>query len=119
MKRGFLAILVALTAIDAFGAIVVKLVREPGTVAFSLKQGFGVQKDGKHELTFTAVSTGKTLLTLKNFNGSTAAEDKKYYSRLAPITLPKDAGRVRVAGRIFYCSFEQKFCSVQRVDEEI
>jgi|GEM_PF-2703012 len=119
MKRGFLAILVALTALDAFGAVVVKLVREPGTVVFSLKQGFGVQKDGKHELTFTAVATGKTLLTLKNFSGSTAVEDKKYYSKLAPVTLPKDAGRVRVAGRIFYCSFEQKFCSVQRVDEEI
>ena len=119
MKRVLLAILVAVASIDAFGASVVKLVREPGTVAFSLKQGFGVQKDGKHELTFTAVSTGKTLLTLKNFNGSTAVEDKKYYSKLAPVTLPKDAGRVRVAGRIFYCSFEQKFCSVQRVDEEI
>lgn len=105
--------------LDAFGAAVVKLVREPGTVAFSLKQGFGVQKDGKHELTFTAVSTGKTLLTLKNFNGATAVEDKKYYSKLSPVVLPKDAGRVRVAGRIFYCSFEQKFCSVQRIDEEI
>lgn len=119
MRKRLLAILMVFTALDAFGAIVVKLVREPGTVAFSLKQGFGVQKDGKHELTFTAVATGKTLLTLKNFNGSTASEDKKYYSRLAPIALPKDAGRVRVSGRIFYCSFEQKYCSVQRVDEEI
>ncbi len=119
MKKGFLAVVIALTALDAFGAVVVKLVREPGAVVFSLKQGFGVQKDGKHELTFTAVTTGKTLLTLKNFSGSTAAEDKKYYSKLAPITLPRDAGRVRVSGRIFYCSFEQKFCSVQRVDEEI
>lgn len=119
MKRGLIALLLVFGAIDAFGAAVVKLVREPGTVAFSLKQGFGVQKDGKHELTFTAVSTGKTLLTLKNFNGATAIEDKKYFSKLAPVSLPKDAGRVRVAGRIFYCSFEQKFCSVQRIDEEI
>lgn len=119
MKRGFLGFLLVFTVVEAFGASVVKLVREPGTVAFSLKQGFGVQKDGKHELTFTAVSTGKTLLTLRNFSGATALEDKKYYSKLSPVALPKDAGRVRVAGRIFYCSFEQKYCSVQRIDEEI
>lgn len=119
MKRLFFTILLALTGLDAFGASVVKLVREPGAVAFSLRQGFGVQKDGKHELTFTATSTGKTLFTLKNFNGATAAEDKKYYNRLSPVVLPQGAGKVKVTGRIFYCSFEQKYCSVQRVDEEI
>ncbi|MFZ5631023.1 MAG: hypothetical protein ACOY5B_17950 [Spirochaetota bacterium] len=103
----------------AFGSSVVRLVREPAAVAFSLQKGYGVQRDGKHELVFTSVVTGKVVKTVKAFKGSIATEDKKYFSRLEPVTLPAVSGKVRVTGRIFYCSFEQKFCSVQRVDEEL
>lgn len=49
--------------------------------------------------------------------GAVAIEDKKYFSRLDPVSLPPTAGKIRVSGRIFYCSFAQKFCSVQKVDE--
>jgi hypothetical protein len=103
----------------AFGSSVVRLVREPNAVAFSVQKGYGVQRDGKHELVFTSVATGKLVKTVKGFKGNIAAEDKKYFNRLDPVTLPGVNGKVRVTGRIFYCSFEQKFCSVQRVDEEI
>lgn len=106
-------------SLSAFGPGVVRLVREPAAVAFSLQKGYGVQRDGKHELVFTSVATGKIVKTVKAFSGSVAAEDKKYFGRLDPIALPAKSGKLRVTGRIFYCSFEQKFCSVQRVDEEI
>jgi len=119
VKAGLFFVLAVFFAVEAFGSAVVRLVREPGTVAFSLQKGYGVQKDGKHELTFTSVSTGKILLTVKSFQGSTAPEDKKYFNRLQSISLPADAGKIRVTGRIFYCSFAQKFCSVQRVNEEL
>ncbi|GAB4436931.1 MAG: hypothetical protein OHK0011_19990 [Turneriella sp.] len=103
----------------SFGSSVVRLVREPSAVAFSVQKGYGVQRDGKHELVFTSVVTGKVVKTVKSFKGNVAAEDKKYFDRLEPVALPAVSGKVRVTGRIFYCSFEQKFCSVQRVDEEI
>lgn len=119
MKGGWFLVLAAVFAVEAFGAAVVRLVREPGTVAFSVKPGYGVQKDGKHELTFTSVDDGKVLLSVKAFQGTTATEDKKYFSKLTPVMIPQKTGRVRVTGRIFYCSFEQKFCSVQRVDETL
>jgi hypothetical protein len=106
-------------ALFAFGASVVRFRREPAGVAFSLQKGYGVQRDGKHELVFTSVATRKILKTVNRLSGTIAPEDQKYFNRLDPITLPAGAGKVRVTGRIFYCSFEQKFCSVQRIDEEL
>lgn len=103
----------------AFGSSVVRLVRDGNGVAFVLQRGYGVQKDGKHELVFTAVSTGKVVKQLKTFRGSSANEDNKYFSSLERLSLPAQTGRLRVTGRIFYCSFGQKFCSVQRLDEEL
>jgi hypothetical protein len=119
MKRFAAAVIIGAVTIHAFGAQVVRLVREPGSVAFSLQKGYGVQKDGKHELTFTAVATGKPVKTLRAFTGTTASEDKKYFNKLNAVEIPADTGKVRVSGRIFYCSFEQKFCSVQKMDEEL
>lgn len=102
----------------SFGAEVVRIIREPGVIALAIEKGYGVQKDGKHELTFTSVTTGKTLKVIKNFKGSTAKEDAKYFSQLNSIALPAADGPIHVSGRIFYCSFEQKFCSVQRVNKD-
>ena len=119
MKSVLVVFVFCAAALSAFGAQVVKLVREPGVVAFSLQKGFGIQKDARNELTFTSVATGKPLKTVKVFTGTVAAEDKKYFSRLNAIDLPVNSGKVRVSGRIFYCSFEQKFCSVQKVDQEL
>lgn len=118
MRRFLAAAILGAITIHAFGAAVVKLVREPGSVAFSLQKGYGVQKEAKNELTFTT-SDGKQFKKITAFSGMTAIEDKKYFSRLTPIQVPKTTGKIRVTGRIFYCSFEQKFCSVQKIDEEI
>lgn len=118
MRRFLAAVILGAITIHAFGAAVVKLVREPGTIAFSLQKGYGVQKEAKNELTFTGPD-GKQIKKITAFSGATASEDKKYFSRLSPIQIPKTTGKVRVTGRIFYCSFEQKFCSVQKIDEEI
>lgn len=119
MKRFLAGIIIGVVAIYGFGAQVVKIVREPGNIAFSLQKGYGVQKEAKNELTFTSVADGKQLKKITTFSGTTAAEDKKYFSKLSSIQVPTGTGKVRVTGRIFYCSFEQKFCSVQKVDEEI
>lgn len=112
-------VLLALVPVFAFGAQVVKLVREPGGLAFSLQKGYGVQRDGKHELIVSSVATGVIIKSIKTFKGAVASEDKKYFSRLEAAELPEVKGRIRVTGRIFYCSFEQKFCSVQKVDQEL
>lgn len=109
----------ALASAEALGAEVIRLIREPGAVAFSVQKGFGVQRDGKNELVFTDALSGKVLKTVREFNGSVASEDKKYFSRLDPIALPRVNGKIRATGRLFYCSFEQKFCSVQRIDQEL
>ncbi len=119
MKRFLGGAVIGAVAVYAFGAQVVKIVREPGLVAFSLQKGYGVQKEAKNELTFTSVTNGKEIKKVTVFTGTTAAEDKKYFSKLNSIHVPANAGKVRVTGRIFYCSFEQKFCSVQKVDEEL
>ncbi len=120
MRNAF-AGLFALTTLSiyAFGAEVVRIVKEPGAVAMAVERGYGIQKDGKHELTFTSVATGKTLKVVKSFKGTTAKEDAHYFNQVNAIELPGNSGKVRVSGRIFYCSFEQKFCSVQRVDKEL
>lgn len=119
MKMRLVLLCLAGFPVLAFGASVVKLVREPGTLALSIQQGYGVQKDGKHELTISSVSSGQTIKTIKSFKGRTAPEDKKYFNRLEAITIPETAGKLRISGRIFYCSFSQKFCSVQKVDQEL
>ncbi|AFM11406.1 hypothetical protein [Turneriella parva] len=120
MRQVFaLAALTLTYSLFAFGAEVVRLVREPGTIALSIEKGYGVQKDGKHELTISSVTTGKTLKVVKAFKGATAKEDAKYFSQLKGIELPAESGPIRITGRIFYCSFEQKFCSVQRVNKEL
>lgn len=118
MKRFLAAVVIGAVTIHAFGAAVVRLVREPGKVAFSLEKGYGVQRDGKHELTFTTAD-GKELKKVTSLTGTIAAEDKKYFSKLNAIQIPVAKGKVRVTGRIFYCSFEQKFCSVQKIDEQL
>jgi hypothetical protein len=120
MRRLFpFIILVCAAPLFAFGAEVVRLVREPTAIALAIEKGYGVQKDGKHELTFTSVATGKTLKVIKTFKGSTAKEDAKYFSQINAIDLSANSGPVHVSGRIFYCSFEQKFCSVQRVNKDL
>lgn len=119
MKKFAALTLAVFFALDAFGAQVVRLVREPGTIVFSLQKGFGVQRDGKHEIVFTSVSSGKIIKRINAFKGHIASEDKKYFSRLDAIEIPQNAGKLKATGRIFYCSFEQKYCSVQKINEEL
>lgn len=119
MKIAFGIVFLTLAPVFAFGAQVVKLVREPGVLAFSLQKGYGVQRDGKHELVVSSVATGEIIKSIKVFKGAVAPEDKKYFSRLEAAQLPEVKGKIRITGRIFYCSFEQKFCSVQKIDQEL
>jgi hypothetical protein len=120
-RMRFLLTLMLLSApsIFGFGAKVVRIVREPGTVAFSLQNGYGVQKNGKHQLIITDAKTGRAVSTIRSFKGKTAAADGKYFDRLDAIQIPVNSGKLHISGRIFYCSFEEKFCSVQRVDEDL
>ena len=82
-----------------------------------LDRQFGVQKDSKHLLQVKSVTSGKILKELRNFSGVTAQKDTKYFSELSPFSVP-ETGRLRLEGKIFFCHFEQKYCSMQRVNEE-
>jgi len=119
VKRYIVLSLLLAASSYAFGAKVVRIVREPMGVNFSIEKGYGVQKDGKHELTFISMTSGMTLKHITSFKGKIAVQDKKYFDRLESVEIPRDTGKIRVTGRIFYCSFEQKFCSVQKINEEI
>ncbi|MCS6971843.1 MAG: hypothetical protein NZL89_02370 [Leptospiraceae bacterium] len=102
----------------AFGEKVVRFQRSGEQVLLSVAAGYGVQRDGRHELIFTESLTGKVVKKVQSLHGKVARQDPKYFESLEPIAVP-GTGRLHVTGRIFYCSFRQKFCSVQRVDEEI
>ncbi|MBV6493363.1 MAG: hypothetical protein LDLANPLL_01379 [Turneriella sp.] len=111
--------LIGAVAVYAFGAKVVKIVREPNQVAFLLEKGFGVQKDAKNQLTISSAANGKIIKKITTLRGSTAQEDKHYFNRLDNVALPQIQGKIRIEGRIFYCSFAQKYCSVQKIDETL
>lgn len=114
-----LLVVAALATAWALGADAIRLIREPNAIAFSVEKGYGVQRNAKNELVFIDATSGKVLKTVKSFTGSVASEDKKYFNRLDPVALPKVDGKIRVTGRLFYCSFAEKFCSVQRIDQEL
>lgn len=97
---------------------------------FAIQDGYGVQKDGPHKIILYRLRSGHTsekdmakkikkygkkIKTIQSFTGITAREDKKYFSSVNPVTFTTGAGEYAIGARVFYCSFSDKFCSMQQV----
>lgn len=106
------------------------------SVQYRVEKGYGIQKKGPHQITVFALKQGHQLtasisekinkygteVALKkeiSFSGETAEQDKEYFSTVEPYKIEvKEAGAdaYAVKGRIFFCSFSDKFCSAQTVN---
>lgn len=107
-------------------------------ILFMVQKGYGVQKDGPHKLRLIRLKKGHELepdfdkkikiYALKSYNilsqekslsGIVAKEDKDYFSRINSIQfasseIKKDYSYA-IMGTLYYCSFADKFCSVQKI----
>lgn len=111
-------------------------------ILFMLKEGYGVQKDGPHKLKLILLKQGHesepnfdkkikiyatksfNILSKNNsFSGVTAKEDAEYFSRLNSVVFRDEAIKksesYALTGSIYYCSFADKFCSVQKIKKII
>ena len=102
-------------------------------IEFLISEGYGIQREGEHEITIYSLKTGhhsendiKTKIAQYGkeiahispvkFSGTSAKEDKDYFSSVLPIYLKKAKGQkeaLAIKAKIFYCSFDQGFCSMQ------
>ncbi len=115
-------------------------IRKDGNIKllFMVDKGYGIQKEGPHKITIYRLKNdhatepnfekkikiygydAKSLVDEnKPFAGVTTKEDKDYFSRVDSIsytnaTIQKDTP-FAIAGKIYYCSFSDKFCSVQSI----
>lgn len=100
-------------------------IKQNGSLYLTLqvKKGYGIQKKGKNSISVyelansaatTVNATQKPVKTLTSIKGNTATEDKEYHSELEPITIPiKNKGaNYLIKGKLYYCSFSDKFCSI-------
>lgn len=100
---------------------------------YSLKNGYGIQKKADNHLIVYQLRSGHEaeksvrlkikkygteIGRLESFRGRTAKQDTDYYDTLQPGTISlaqKPSGSLALSGRIYYCSFADKFCSVQSI----
>jgi len=124
------------------GSVTLDVVKDDGKVKakISVKKGYGVQKDGPHEISVYTIdkkyAKAKNLGEILNekgklvqkfesvkFSGKTAEEDKKYFSKVKPYLITLEEGiqtdntAVVISARIYYCSFKDNFCSVESLRE--
>ncbi|RME88954.1 MAG: hypothetical protein D6767_09315 [Candidatus Hydrogenedentota bacterium] len=103
-------------------------------IYMNIKQGYGVQKKAENYLALyesktyvtskkeikKLVQSGKArkLAEIKKLYGVTAKQDPHYFSKLYPWKTRaklRKLNRQYLVGRIYFCSFQDKFCSVQSV----
>ncbi|GEM_PF-2220939 len=120
--------------------ISVQSIRRDGNIKllFKVDKGYGIQKDGPHRIIIYKLKKdhsaepnfekkvriygydAKSLVDgNKPFTGVTTKEDKDYFSRVDSVsytnpTIQKDTP-FAIAGKIYYCSFSNKFCSVHTI----
>lgn len=125
-----------------FGTSVVKVKATPNNRAiqfqFDIAKGYGVQKKGENILAVYEGSKSvyakkeiKALLRSRQLRrlaqttrlrGKTAIEDSHYYSALYPWTAKvqmKKGKYYYLIGKLYFCSFADKFCSVQSVAQPL
>ena len=136
-----LLILLTMAGLWAFGQEVLKI--EPLArgksvmLRFQLQPGYGVQKAANNELMVYELKNGhekqkNIRLKIKEygtllgettvFRGRTSAKDKDYFDTLqeSSIKLKKTStSQLALGGKIYYCSFADKFCSVQSISQLI
>lgn len=106
-------------------------------INFQVNPGFGIQKDGPHEIAVYSLASGhekagdvgeKIKLYGKKegeinpavFAGIEAKQDPEYFSIVNPLAIERPQGSpVAVRARIYFCSFHDNFCSVQVLDRLI
>ena len=94
-----------------------------------LTSGYGLQKGSLHQIDLYVLSPrheqskeldekikkhGRLVQTQKSLSGITARQNKKYFSLLKPIVFKKPGNTSSdyiVQGKLFYCSFQDGFCS--------
>ena len=95
-----------------------------------LTAGYGIQKGSLHQIDLYVLSPqheqskeldekikkhGRLVQTQKSLSGITARQNKKYFSLLKPIVFKKPkniSSDYIVQGKLFYCSFQDGFCSI-------
>lgn len=145
MKKKVLVVAVFLsllaTGVFAFGFDAIKIdARHQGSTLslnYSVVSGYGVQRKGEHKLNIYLLRPGhekatsirqkiqiygSLVATLPKFTGTIAKEDNEYFSSLNPQIMKNSKftrGTLAIQGKIFFCSFADKFCSVQSVAQII
>ncbi|MDH4199532.1 MAG: hypothetical protein OEV66_04045 [Spirochaetia bacterium] len=133
----FSGLAIQTTLIFAFGqtskavSVIVKEAKNNLELNFEVKNGYGVQKHGPHEITVysldknytksdspekTIKNHGKIIYQVKKLKltGTDASQDRDYLSRVQAVILPvAAAGPIAVKAKIYYCSFADSFCSLE------
>ena len=99
-----------------------------------VSDGYGVQKGSLHEIRLYSLEEahqemkpikekikhyGRLVQIEKSLSGSTAIKNKKYFSSLSPIIFKKIKSVHQdyvVQGKLFYCSFNDAFCSIYKFE---
>ncbi len=102
-----------------------------------IADGYGLQKGPLHKINLYSLSkkhkthqriiekikkNGYLIQTKKQLSGITSTQNKKYFSSLNPIIfkgINNYSNDYAVQGKLFYCSFEGAFCSVQTFEKII
>ncbi|MES0491315.1 MAG: hypothetical protein ABUK01_15080 [Leptospirales bacterium] len=152
-KRKSLYLMVAVATLALFTGIIFSYGFSTGSVTldveknngnlnfeFAVKKGYGIQKDGPHEISVYTIDKkyaknknlgeilkekGKLVQKFEaiKFTGETAKEDGKYFSKINPYSVALQENletkniKVVVSARVYYCSFADNFCSVESIRE--
>jgi len=129
----FLANISGLLAADFDGkAVSMKVVHQEKflEIKLKIKNGFGIQKKGPHDISFYSLNSGyqgkndpakiinehgKKIQEIKplQLSGTTAKQDAEYFSEVNSFKVPfSAAGNTGIKLKIYYCSFGDSFCSV-------
>ncbi len=100
-------------------------------VQLVLQKGYGIQRKAGHKIQLVKLALGheaekdllqkirqygKPIAEVSQLDGIVAREDKEYFSQIKPIAIAaQTSGELAVTGKIYYCSFSNKFCSVQSI----
>ena len=102
-------------------------------VALHPNKGFGIQKKAPNTIRLIElkesqaklaeqIKSGKAIKILKNFKGETAKEDNHYFSSIKAIRLKnviQKNKKYAIDAKVFFCSFSEKYCSVQVIQQII
>ncbi|MDH5720707.1 MAG: hypothetical protein OEZ13_08855 [Spirochaetia bacterium] len=107
------------------------------TLYFKVEKGYGVQKDGPHQIEIYKLSPehvkenkvsekikkyGALIQAMEKIKGKISSEDSDYFESVDPVEIKNEKlknGQYAFKAIIYYCSFADKFCSAQRIEKLI